>query len=57
MRLTSTDDLNLTLRILAEHPDTSAEHFLEAKGLGTVAAFVRQDANRSPIHAAAVAAE
>ena len=51
---TSTDDLNLAHKILAEHPDEFAPYFLEAKGLPRVAEFVRMEAGeRHPIAMAA----
>ena len=52
---TSADDLRMARRILAEHPDTFAEHFLEAKGLPLAAEFVRRDAGREPAGLAAAA--
>jgi type IV secretion system protein TrbE len=50
---TSTDDLKTARRILAQHPDTFAEHFLEVRGLSWAAEYIRQETD--PIETAAAA--
>ena len=50
---TSSDDLKMARRILAEHPHAFTEHFLEARGLPLAAEFVRREAGRQPAGLAA----
>lgn len=40
---TSTDDLKAARRILADQPDRFAERFLDAKGVGWAAEYIRQE--------------
>ncbi|QQP94024.1 hypothetical protein IGS68_34850 (plasmid) [Skermanella sp. TT6] len=50
------DDLGLARGILADHPaEEFAEHFLDAKGVGWAAEFVRHEAGRRPVEIAAAA--